>query len=257
MMSIADLTAQTLERAKLYQRQHELVLELQRRTLPELPSIPGLAVAARYLPSSSVLGLGGDWYDVQPIGEGVVGLVVGDVVGHGIEAIADMTEIRTTVSTLLRTDTDLARVASRSSDLLATVSSDVVFATAVLMIVDCVAREVRYVRAGHPPPMVRSESGVVSVLADAGTTPIGIPGAMATTGVASFAPGAVIVAYTDGLVERRGENIDVGLLRLQHALARCTTDSTDVEGLADELIAACLEGRATDDDAALLVVRVE
>ncbi len=84
-------------------------LELQRRTLPEVPAIAGLAIAARYLPSSSALGLGGDWYEVQQVGEGLVGLVVGDVVGHGIEAIADMTEIRTTVSTLLRTDADLSQ----------------------------------------------------------------------------------------------------------------------------------------------------
>ena len=110
MLSIADLAAQTVERALLYQRQHDLVLELQRRTLPDVPAIPGLSIAARYLPSSSALGLGGDWYDVQQVGEGLVGLVVGDVVGHGIEAIADMTEIRTAVSTLLRTDADLSRV---------------------------------------------------------------------------------------------------------------------------------------------------
>ena len=121
MLTIADLAAQTVERAQLYQRQHDLVLELQRRTLPDVPAIAGLAVAARYLPSSSALGLGGDWYEVQPIGDGIVGLVVGDVVGHGIEAIADMTEIRTTVSTLLRTDADLSSVVSASSALLATV----------------------------------------------------------------------------------------------------------------------------------------
>ncbi|MCU1502004.1 MAG: putative serine/threonine protein phosphatase [Ilumatobacteraceae bacterium] len=272
MMTIADLTAQTLERTDLYQRQHELVLELQRRTLPELPSIPGISVAARYLPSSSALGLGGDWYEVQPIGDGLVGLVVGDVVGHGIQAIADRTEIRTTVSTLLRTDTDLAHVASQSSGLLASESTDVVFATAVLMVVDCARGQLRYVRAGHPPPMVLSATGEVTVLEAAGTTPIGIDGAEAVPGVAAIASGSVIVAYTDGLVERRGETIDDGLDRLHDALARCAAPiggdgvpvaggaidvgPIDVERIADELIDVCLGGRATDDDAALLVVAI-
>jgi len=255
MMTIADLTAQTLERARLYQRQHELVLELQRRTLPDLPSIPGLTIAARYLPSSSALGLGGDWYDVQPIGDGIVGLVVGDVVGHGIEAIADMTEMRTTVSTLLRTDTDLSRVATMASDLLTADSADVVFATAVLMIIDCPARELRYVRAGHPPPMVRAASGAVTVLEDAGTTPIGLGGPVPRAGTTAFASGSVLIAYTDGLVERRRENIDVGLARLRDALAASSVAS-DVEQLADELVEACLGGRTTDDDAALVVVRI-
>jgi serine phosphatase RsbU (regulator of sigma subunit)/CHASE1-domain containing sensor protein len=255
MVTIADLTAQTLERANLYQRQHELVVELQRRTLPTLPSIPGLRIAARYLPSSSALGLGGDWYDVQSIGDGLIGLVVGDVVGHGIEAIADMTEIRTTVSTLLRIDGDLAHVAAQSSALLASESPDVVFATAVLMVVDCAAGQLRYVRAGHPPPMVRDRAGQVVVLDGAGTTPIGVDGADAVVGVAAIGSGSLIVAYTDGLIERRGENLDVGLLRLQTAVA--SARSPDVERIADVLIAACLDDRPTDDDAALLVVAID
>lgn len=256
MLSIADLTAQTVERAQLYQRQHDLVLELQRRTLPEVPAIPGLAIAARYLPSSSALGLGGDWYEVQQVGEGNVGLVVGDVVGHGIQAIADMTEIRTAVSTLLRTDTDLARVVSASSSLLAAHGDDeVVFATVVLMVVDRGAGTLRYVRAGHPPPMVRHRDGSVAMLDAAGTTPIGVEGREAVVGVESLEPGAVIVAYTDGLVERRDETIDVGLGRLRDALAGCA-ELDDVEMIADHLIRACLGDRPTDDDIALLVVTV-
>jgi serine phosphatase RsbU (regulator of sigma subunit)/CHASE1-domain containing sensor protein len=255
MLTIADLAGQTMERAQLYHRQHELVIELQRRTLPNVPAIPGLAVAARYLPSSSALGLGGDWYDVQTIGDALVGLVVGDVVGHGIEAIADMTEIRTTVSTLLRTDADLASVASASSALLATHSEEVVFATAVLMVLDLGAGLLRYVRAGHPPPMVRQVDGSVSLLDAAGTTPIGVAGKEATVGEVSLAQGAVVVAYTDGLVERRDETIDVGIERLRAGLAGCA-DCTDVEALADALIELCLGTRSTDDDTALIVARV-
>ncbi|MEO7398371.1 MAG: CHASE domain-containing protein, partial [Ilumatobacteraceae bacterium] len=116
--TIADLTAQTVERSLLYQHEHELILNLQRQTLGELPQIAGMQLAARYLPASSVLGLGGDWYDVYLLDDGRIGIVVGDVAGHGIDAIADMTEFRTTISTLLRTDPELAGIPAMSTKLL-------------------------------------------------------------------------------------------------------------------------------------------
>ncbi len=104
LATIADVTAQTVERAMLYLQEHELVVNLQRQTLADLPVVAGLDMAARYLPSSATLGLGGDWYDVYVLDGERIGAVVGDVSGHGIDAIADMTEFRTTISTLLRTD---------------------------------------------------------------------------------------------------------------------------------------------------------
>ena len=152
--TIADLTAQTLERALLYQHEHEVVVNLQRQTLADLPQLDGFQIAARYLPASSTLGLGGDWYDVHPLDDGRVGVVVGDVSGHGFEAIADMAEFRTTISTLLRTAPDLAQIPAQSTALLRTSSTDVRFATAGLMVID--GATMSYVRAGHPPTIIRS-----------------------------------------------------------------------------------------------------
>ena len=143
-----------------------------------------------------------------------------------------------------------------ASSLLAAGGDDVVFATAVLIVVDQAAQRLRYVRAGHPPPMLRHPDGSVVLLDEAGTTPIGVAGRDAAVGAADLVPGAILVAYTDGLVERRAETIDAGLDRLRDSLAGCTACG-DVEAVADELIAACLGGRPTDDDIALLVVRVE
>jgi serine phosphatase RsbU (regulator of sigma subunit) len=131
-----------------------------------------------------------------------------------------------------------------------------VFATVVLMVVDLAARRLRYVRAGHPPPMIRHADGSIVVLDAAGTTPIGVAGRDAVVGEAELPPGSVIVAYTDGLVERRGETLDVGIDRLRDGLAGCQS-CPDVEPIADELIAICLGNRSTDDDTALLVVAVE
>lgn len=251
-VTIADLSAQTIERSVLYHHQHELVVQLQRRTLPELPVVEGLRVAARYLPASSVLGMGGDWYDVQVLADGRCGIVVGDVVGHGIEAIADMTEIRTTVSTLLRTDPDLAMVPTVATELLATGGDDdVLFATALLMIATPFGGELLYVRAGHPPALLRTPDGEVVVLEGGGATPIGVRGPAADVERLPFVSGTVVVAYSDGLVERRGEHFDTGLERLSAAFAAARTD--DVERLADLLVEACLGGRDTEDDAAMLV----
>ncbi len=294
--SIADLTAQTVERATLYQRQHELVTEMQRRTLGTLADVEGLRIAARYLPSSEMLGLGGDWYDVQPLGEGCTGLIVGDVVGHGIEAIADMTEIRTTVSTLLRRDPDLSEVAFSSSAMLdGDRGGAVVFATVALLLIetgegaaadgdsgnddsgdggardgDAVALPVRaprgaerrgtltYVRAGHPPPLLCSADGQVRVLDAAGTTPIGVIGPRAEQQRVAVFAGDVLVVYTDGLIERRGETIDDGIARLMASLAGCACGGASDPGqIADTLVDDLLGDRNTEDDTALVVVVVE
>jgi serine phosphatase RsbU (regulator of sigma subunit)/CHASE1-domain containing sensor protein len=256
LVTIGDLTAQTVERAQLYQLQHELVEQLQRRTLPDLPTLAGLEVAARYRPSASSLGLGGDWYDVQVLADGSVGLVVGDVVGHGIDAIADMTEIRTIVSTLLRTGDELSSIPERSTVLLISDDPDaVLFATAVLMVVEPAAGVLRYVRAGHPPPLLRMPDGQVLILEDAGTTPIGIAGRAVSEARMALPPGALLVAYTDGLIERRGEHIDIGIARLHTALAACGGD-IGVDAVAEALVEACLDDRPTEDDTALLVVRI-
>ena len=193
---------------------------------------------------------------MQPIGDGVVGLVVGDVVGHGIEAIADMTEIRTTVSTLLRTDANLSSVAASSSALLATGGDEVVFATAVLMVVDLTVPVLRYVRAGHPPPMVRHPTARWCCSTRPARRRSASLAGRRSSARSALVPGSVVVAYTDGLVERRDETIDVGIERLRAGLAACA-ECADVERSPTTLIEHCLGTRSTDDDTALLVVRVE
>ncbi len=254
--TIADLTAQTVERSLLYRHEHALVLDLQRQTLADLPDIDGLQLAARYLPASSLLGLGGDWYDVSVLDDGRVGIVVGDVAGHGIDAIADMAEFRTTISTLLRTNSDLGQLPARSTALLnGSGPSQLRFATAGLMIVDVAEQMLSYVRAGHPPSMVRTLDGEIHVLEAGGGAPIGIESAEVCEHGFGLSSGSVLVAYTDGLIERRDESIDVGLVRLADALREC--ESSDADVIVDTLIARCLGGRQTDDDTAVLVVVVE
>lgn len=253
--TIADVTAQTVERAMLYLHEHELVVNLQRQTLADLPDVDGFDIAARYLPSSATLGLGGDWYDVYVLEDGRVGAVVGDVSGHGIDAIADMTEFRTTISTLLRTNPELGMISSLSSSLLRDdASDDIRFATAGLMIIDRVAGEMSYVRAGHPPMFVLQPDGGVVVLEAGGGGPIGMASEAVSVQTVDIGVGSVVVAYTDGLIERREESIDVGLARLADALADCA--GRTAEAIAEHVIEQCLGNRQTADDAALLVIVV-
>ncbi|MCU1395881.1 MAG: hypothetical protein JWM34_4309 [Ilumatobacteraceae bacterium] len=253
LATIADVTAQTVERAMLYLHEHELVVNLQRQTLADLPTVAGFDIAARYLPSSTTLGLGGDWYDVYVLDDGRIGAVVGDVSGHGIDAIADMTEFRTTISTLLRTNPELGQISSLSSALLRDeTSDDLRFATAGLMIIDRSRGELAYVRAGHPPMFVREPDGTIVVLEAGGGGPIGMASETVTVQTVAVPVGSTIIAYTDGLIERREESIDVGLARLGAALAECA--GLDAEAIADHLIERCLGGRQTADDTALLVM---
>ena len=197
------------------------VVNLQRQTLADLPEVEGLQMAARYLPSSATLGLGGDWYDVYVLDDAKIGLVVGDVSGHGIDAIADMTEFRTTVSTLLRTNQELSQIAQMSTSLLrGDHFGEVRFATAGLMVYDPAEHSLSYVRAGHPPMLVREPGGEVVVLERGGGGPLGITDTGIEVQIVGVESGSVILAYTDGLIERRDESIDTGLARLRRGLVR-------------------------------------
>ncbi|HRE01105.1 MAG TPA: PP2C family protein-serine/threonine phosphatase [Ilumatobacteraceae bacterium] len=253
--TIADLTAQTVERSLLYQHEHELVVNLQQQTLGALPAVDGLCCAARYLPSSSMLGLGGDWYDVYPLDDGGAAVMVGDVAGHGIDAIADMAEFRTTISTLLRTRSDLSELAALSTSLLAEPGGELRFATVGLMVIDPSRRRLSYIRCGHPPALMCRPDGSVELLDQAGGAPIGIERRSLSAASVAFEPGTVLLAYTDGLIERRDEVLDTGIERLRSALAECPT--TDPVAIVDHVIARCLAGRSTEDDTAVLVIRVD
>jgi serine phosphatase RsbU (regulator of sigma subunit) len=164
-----------------------------------------------------------------------------------------MTEFRTTISTLLRTDQPLGAVPALSTTLLRHEHvDDLRFATAGLMIVDVASGNLSYIRAGHPPMLVRHADGEVVLLERGGGAPIGVTEEDIDVQTIIVEPGAVVVAYTDGLVERREESIDIGLERLRRALAECTGATADA--IADTLVAECLGDRQTADDTALLVI---
>jgi serine phosphatase RsbU (regulator of sigma subunit) len=160
----------------------------------------------------------------------------------------------------LRTNQELGTIAQMSTALLkAQDTTDVRFATAGLMVLDLGAKTLAYVRAGHPPMLVREPGGNVVVLERGGGGPIGVTDVDIAVQTVAVESGSVIVAYTDGLIERRDEPIDIGLDRLLRALGECSSIDLwgGAEAIADVLVEQCLGGRQTADDAAVLVVVVE
>ncbi len=253
LRAVAHLCVETVERAERYDADHELIVALQDRLLPSLPVLKGVQASARYLTSGSEATVGGDWYEGLLLGSGRVAFIVGDVVGHGITAAADMALVRGMISALLHARVAPSQIFTELTDLLSR-SGSPLLATAALAVVDVPASTITYATAGHPPPMLRLPDGTVKMLDDANGTMIGVavePPRTART--AAFPVGALLVVYTDGLIERRERSIDDGM----HEAAACLTAIAAQLGPAEvieSLIAALIGGNATDDDVAVLVV---
>ena len=250
--TVAELVKQTLERADLYDREHELVVALQHRLLRTVHEPTGVDVATRYAPAARSVGIGGDWFDVVPR-EGGVGVVVGDVTGHGVEAVTAMAQLRTLISGLLRAGEPVVTVFDRAEAMLD--RADLLLASAVAFDLDTTTWTLRYCSAGHPWALLRRADGTIELLDHGQRSLIGVPLLPAPAAAVTLAPGDLVVAYTDGLVERRGESIDVGIERLAARVA--SIDATcAVDEVAQTIVADVdAASRARDDDVALVVLR--
>ena len=253
LRTIAELSSQTLERVRLGEAEHEVVAGLQDRVTLPLGSVPGLEVADRYLPSSSPVGMGGDWYDGSALDDGRYLVVVGDIAGHGITAVADMIQVRSIVTALARGGVPLGKVFPQATGLLVG-GRDLVTASVAMAIVDPVGGTIEYVHAGHPPLLLRHPDGTVEVLEGARQSLLGLPVDEVRPGTVSFEPGAVLVAYTDGLIERRDESFDESVARLVSVVSDLDGTGTLAEQ-ADGLLGACLGEGEPEDDVAVVLVR--
>ncbi|MBI4279353.1 MAG: SpoIIE family protein phosphatase [Armatimonadetes bacterium] len=246
---LARRTALAVDNARLYQREHRVAETLQRSLLPQrLPEIPGVAVAARYRPGQPEA-VGGDWYDVLTLPGWQVGLVMGDVAGRGVRAAAVMGQLRNALRAYALEGHPPAPVAERLNYLIDLGE----MATILYLIFDPATWTVRYVNAGHPPPLVIGPDRSTRFLGG-GAPPLGgllQPSYREET--ATLAPGSTIVLYTDGLVEGKGANVDEGLRRLERAAA--AGPDADLESLLDHVLTALLRDRPSGDDVALLALR--
>jgi PAS domain S-box-containing protein len=256
MRAVVALAAQSVERAHLYELEHAVAATLQESLLPgSLPEDQRVRVAARYLPGTQELDVGGDWYDVVHVTADRIGVAIGDVVGHGLDAASAMGQLRSALRSLALTGEGPAAVI-HGLDRFARSTSPATVATAVYAEIDLAANQVRYACAGHPPPVVVVGPRVRELM-DGRTTPLAaLPDVPSTEeGVDTFPPGSMLLLYSDGLIERRGEPLDVGMERLRTLLAAVPSD--DPETLADLLLRNLAGDIPQDDDIALLCVRSE
>ncbi|WP_156686081.1 PP2C family protein-serine/threonine phosphatase [Mycobacterium sp. Marseille-P9652] len=235
------------------QRDREIVEVLQRHLLPEdLPAQDRVSLAMRYEPAVEALTVGGDWYDVVRLRDGRMSLLVGDVVGKGIAAAAVMGQLRSAARALLLDGHGPAQTLTALDTFVATVPGGH-FSTVFCGCVDTVAGTVRYSSAGHPPPIVDDGGAAYRLLDEAQSVPLGVSvEARRPETTARLPGGSTWLLYTDGLVERRRQSIDIGINCAADILAqtRYLTPSAVADRLVDELLAG-----GHDDDVALLVYR--
>ena len=237
-----------------YDRQYRIAETLQRALLPQdLPTVDGLALAARYLPAEVGFKAGGDWYDVIPLADGHVGLVIGDVAGHGLEAASLMGQLRMAVRAYALEGHRPSDIVAHADSVLRVVAPEEL-ATMVYADVDPARGHVALVSAGHPPPIAIS-AGQARYLEPPKQPPIGVARTWTYQElVTDIGPADKIVLYTDGLIDRRDIALDEGMERL---LAAANVDrGRPVEVLCRALINALVPSQATDDIAVLAMERL-
>ncbi|WP_033237816.1 SpoIIE family protein phosphatase [Streptomyces albidoflavus] len=252
-----------LDNAQRFTQERETALALQRSLLPQkLPQRSAVQVARRYLAAAGRTGVGGDWFDVIPLSGARVGLIVGDVVGHGVQASATMGRLRTAVRTLADVDLPPDELLTHLDDLVLRLSEETggdetagdIGATCLYAVYDPVTGSCTVARAGHPPPvLVDPRTGGVTTIELPAGPPLGLGGLPFESAEFSLAEGSVLALFTDGLVERRDQEMDEGYRLLHEVLTAPATPSLDAQ--CGAVIEALLPDGAPDDDVALLMAR--
>ncbi|MDX3850157.1 SpoIIE family protein phosphatase [Streptomyces sp. AK02-01A] len=255
--------AMCIDNARRYTRERAIALTLQRSLLPKhLPEQAAVEVTSRYLPGASRAGVGGDWFDVIPLSGARVALVVGDVVGHGVQASATMGRLRTAVRTLADIDLPPDELLTHLDDLVLRLSDSVesdagggseLGATCLYAVYDPVSQSCTVARAGHPAPALVRPDGEVEFLDLPQGPPLGVGGLPFESVEIELPEGSLLALYTDGLVEPRGPGTGAGdgLADLRRSLANPVMSLDD---LSDSVLKAMRPHRR-NDDIALLIAR--
>jgi integral membrane sensor domain MASE1/anti-sigma regulatory factor (Ser/Thr protein kinase) len=236
----------------VYEREHRVAETLQRSLLPEaLPEIPGIAMCGRYIAASRDADIGGDWYDIFPLPNGRLGLVVGDVAGHGITAAAAMAQLRMALRGDATTSGGPAHALVRLNWLMGELHPDLM-ATLLYAEFDPASGAVRFARAGHPPPLRIDGSGAAAYVEGGVGPPIGVvPNAEYTESTCRVETGGVLVLFTDGLVERRDQSLGERLELLRQVASQA---EGSLDASVDHIVIRMLD-QGVVDDVALLAVR--
>ncbi|MEU3901549.1 SpoIIE family protein phosphatase [Streptomyces sp. NPDC045251] len=255
LIELTRRASTAIDHAQRYQHNRDIAETLQRALLTELPAPPGLAMAARYLPATHGLNIGGDWYDAFRQPDGGVIAVVGDVTGHGLRAAVMMSQLRTALRAYAVDGGSPGRLLTRLHTFLHHLQPDL-FATAVIARFHPDEPTLTWAAAGHPPPVLRTPDGRVRTLDAKPGAMLGIPLKQEIADhTVPLAPGSTLALYTDGLVERRARGIDPGIARLADALGSFGPAAleADLEGSADGILTPLLSDSERDDDVCLLL----
>ncbi|MER5785397.1 SpoIIE family protein phosphatase [Streptomyces mobaraensis] len=258
----AARAAVCIDNARRYTRQHQAALTLQCRLLPgEVPDLPAVEVAHRYIPAGAAEGVGGDWFDIIPLSGARAALVVGDVIGHGIDAAATMGRLRTAVHTLAELDLEPEEVLSHLDDLVHRLAAEqevntrdfphdqVTGASCLYAVYDPVSRRCSLARAGHPPPAVVTPDGRVTLPELPPGPPLGLGGLPFEAAELDLPEGSLLALFTNGLIQSPGGDVDAAVAELGRQLA---VPDRSLPETAKAVVDALLPARPQDDVALLL-----
>ena len=233
--------------------QHEVVNTLQHALLPAaLPQVEGTHLAARYIAVQSDPAVGGDWYAVLPLPDKQLGVAIGDVAGHGINAVADMASVRFSLRALALGEPAPELVLERLNQMVRVFRPDTMI-TALYGVFDPASHTWTYATAGHLPVVLRAPDGSTVLLDEPCDPPLGVATSFRRH-CTRIEPGSTLVLYTDGLIERRGETITTGLDRLRQA---CSDGPSSPEALCEHLSSVMLRDAKIADDIAMVVIAVD
>ncbi|MFE9877928.1 PP2C family protein-serine/threonine phosphatase [Streptomyces sp. NPDC005784] len=258
LVELARRAGIAIDHAQRFEHNRDIAETLQRALLTDLPTTPGLSLAARYLPATHGLNIGGDWYDAFRQPDGGLVAVMGDVTGHGLHAAVMMSQLRTALRAYAVDGGTPGRLLTRLHVFLHHLQPDL-YATAVIARFHPDDTTVTWAAAGHPPPVLRTRDGDVRVLDARPGAMLGIPLHQEIQDrTAQLPPGSTLALYTDGLVERRAQGIDPGIRRLAEALSGegAADLDHDLEGAADRILEPMLRDSQRDDDVCLLLCHV-
>src|SRR4029453_9619756 len=219
-------TVQDITEDKLAEREHRIAETLQRSFLPDiLPEIPGFAVAARCVPATTDVEVGGDWYDVLQLANGQVGVAIGDVAGHGLRAASAMAQLRMALRAYAVEEDTPVDVVRRLHQLVQRLPLEEM-ATLIYLVFDPDTATVTFANAGHPPPLVIGPDGTTSYLVDGLAPPLGTPAhpALYLESASNLPAGSTLLLFTDGLIEKRSDSLRHGLARLTEEASKAGAD---------------------------------
>ncbi|MFD7878615.1 PP2C family protein-serine/threonine phosphatase, partial [Streptomyces sp. NPDC059766] len=259
LVELTRRASTAIDNARRFEHNRDIAETLQRALLTDLPRTPGLRLAARYLPATYGLNIGGDWYDAFRQPDGSLITVIGDVTGHGLHAAVMMSQLRTALRAYAVDGGSPGELLTRLHVLLRHLQPDL-YATAVIARFHPDDPTVTWAAAGHPPPVLRRADGGVRVLDAKPGAMLGIPLEQRIADhTVRLSPGCTLALYTDGLVERRDRGIDAGIERLAAALGafRPAELDADLDGVADRMLRPLLGDSPREDDVCLLLCHVD